>query len=267
MNEKVSGLAPVFGELDMQIHGFKKDTYADLFAGFLEKHHDFFEEINRMLVSDGADGFIKEFAEAVAAFAREKMENAGGKAKKERIQLNLNMFMAIYFMPAILEGKQTRAKDLTDELCRVWAESFKGNNIQAADYATIVSGFKTKLCYVTTAVCRSMNKPEDCYELTLLKKYRDGYLLRTDNGEELVQEYYDIAPTIVKRIDKSGNAEKKYRWIWENYLKPCIAMIENGENEECAKTYIRMVEELKEEFVVTDKKSGIVYRKEQGAER
>lgn len=255
MNDRLSNIAPVFGEMDKQIHGFKKDTYADIFSAFSDKHQEFFLEVNKELASDRADEFIREFAAAVISTAQELAGKDRNRTKKESLQLNLNMFMAIYFMPALLEGKQERAVDLTDAICTGWSEAFKGNNIQAADYATIVSGFRSKLCYVTTAVCRSMHKPEDCYELKLLKDYRDHYLMQTENGEELVRKYYDIAPTIVKRIDKSGKSEEKYRYIWENWLKPCISFIENGENEKCADAYIRMVEELQDEYVITDKKS------------
>lgn len=255
MNDKVSNITPVFGEMDRQVHGFKKDTYAGLFSDFMEKHQEFFGEINMELAADSADGFIEEFVPVVISFARNTIESAGKKPKKESTQLNMNMFMAIYFLPALLEGNQRHAGDLTSALCAGWAAAFKGNNIQAADYATIVSGFKTKLCYVTTAVCKSMNKPEDCYELKLLRDYRDHYLMQTEGGEEMVQKYYDIAPTIVKRIDKSSKAEETYRHIWETYLKPCISYIENGENEECEATYISMIEELQDKYLITDKKS------------
>lgn len=251
MSDILKNMAPLFEDLEPQIRSFKKDAYEGLFNAYMERNHSFFEELNRMLAAEDNDVFIQEFTGEVIAYARELINAAGNKVKKESMQLNLNMFMAIYFLPAVLEGKQEKAKALAERVCDAWALEFRGNNIKSAEYRDIQAGFRSKLCYVTTAVCRSLNKPEDCYELNLLKNYRDSYLTHTDNGEALVMEYYNIAPTIVKRIDKSDNPGEKYRNIWEEYLKPCIAFIENGENEECSRTYIRMVEELRRQYLFT----------------
>lgn len=251
MNEMLKNVAPLFDDMDVMIHAFNRSTYASAFQSYLEKHKGFFDGLNRELAED-AEHLPKEFSEAIIAFAKEKMEKISGKGKKENCQLNLNMFMATYFMPAILEGKQEKAQMLTDAICAEWAENFKGNHIKSADFATISGGFKSRLCYVTTAVCKSLHKPEDCYELETLRHYRDEYLMHEEGGRELVEKYYDIAPTIVKRIDKTADADEKYRYIWENYLKPCIMAIENGKLAECRETYIDMVEELQDEYMITD---------------
>lgn len=251
MNETLKDLEPVFDGMDRLIHAFKKDTYAGMFQEYMEKNGRFFEELNRTLVAE-EEGFIADFAAAVVKYADGRLEAEESKVKRENKQLNLNMFMAVYFMPAVLEGKQAKAQELTDKICEKWAETFKGNNIKSADYSTIVSGFKSKLCYITTAVCRSLHKPEDCYELELLRNYRDNYLACTEEGKALVEKYYDIAPTIVKRIDKTADAEEKYRFIWETYLKPCINAIENEKMERCRGTYVQMVEELQQQYMITD---------------
>lgn len=253
MNDKLKNIAPLFENMEPQIRGFKKDTYGDLFAAYLEKHHEFFEELNRMLASEEKEDFLNEFSDYLVSYVSKLQGEEKNKIRRNDLQLNMNMFMAIYFMPAVLEGKQEASKQLTDVICEKWADKFKGSNIKSADAASIQAGFKTKLCYVTTAVCRSLNKPEDCYEIKLLKEYRDKYLILTENGEELVKRYYDIAPTIVKRIDKSDKPEEKYRYIWERYLKLCIAYIESGQRERCGKEYIKMIEELQEQYVVTAK--------------
>lgn len=250
MNEAFMDIAPLFDEMELRLHNFNKDNYEKVFHDYLEENKLFFEGLNKTLADLGEEEyFIPDFADIVIGFVEKELENSKGKIKREDKQLSFNMFMAVYFMPAILEGKQARAQELTECICRKWAEKFTGNHIKSADYNTILSGFKSKLCYITTAVCKSLHKAEDCYELELLRKYRDGYLAQTQEGEALVSKYYDIAPTIVKRIDKSADAEEKYRYIWETYLKPCVFAIENGQMEECGKTYIKMVEELQEQYM------------------
>lgn len=250
MNETLRNIAPLFDRMDYRIHAFKRETYGEIFRGYLEENEEFFGELDRALAAGGQEELSHELAKVVVGYVKEALGAIAGKGKREAAQLDYNMFMAVYFMPAILEGRQSGAKELTDCVCGKWAEVFPGNRIQSADYASIVSGFRTKLCYITTAVCRSLDKPENCYELELLRDYRDDYL-RQNGGEALIEEYYDVAPTIVKRIDKSADAQEKYRYIWERYLKHCVVAIEKGELKACGETYVEMVEELKKQYVVT----------------
>lgn len=251
MKEILKNIGLIFDDLDIALSAFNRNTYSGAFERFLEKHQQFFEELNREM-EENEEGLEEDFSEAVVAFVKERLERISGKGKKENYQINCNMFMAVYFMPAILEGRQEKAPALTDAICKKWARNFKGNYIKSSDFQTINSGFKSKLCYVTTAVCRSLNKPDDCYELQLLRHYRDEQLVREEEGRKLIERYYDIAPTIVRRIDKTADADKKYRYIWETYLKPCIAAIEAGKMSECRETYIEMVEELRDEYIVTN---------------
>lgn len=254
MNEILNNLAPLFEDIEYKLYSFKRETYSDIFHSYLEENQDFFAAVNGMLeTADEMDVFISQFAQQIVDYAAECINAISGKGKRERAQLDYNMFMAVYFMPAILEGKQEGAQELTNCICEKWAEAFKDQKIKSADFETIASGFKSKLCYITTAVCKSLKKTDDCYELELLRDYRDNYLVKTQDGKQLVEEYYDIAPTIVKRIDKSADAEVKYRYIWEQYLKPCIMAIEQGKLDACGNTYMEMVEELRSRYMTTAK--------------
>ena len=102
---------------------------------------------------------------------------------------------------------------------------------------------------MTTAVCKSLHKPDDCRELTLLRNYRDTFMLETAEREKIVKEYYNVAPTIVKRIDRREDADEIYGAIWEQYLSRCIRLIEAEKPEECEKVYIRMVQELETRYL------------------
>ena len=48
------------------------------------------------------------------------------------------------------------------------------NGIKASNY-----GFEkyTSGCFLTTATVKYMGKPDDCYELTVLRDFRDKYML------------------------------------------------------------------------------------------
>lgn len=106
----------------------------------------------------------------------------------------------------------------------------------------------SSFCYITTAACNYFNKPDDCYELNILRWYRDNWLVHQSDGQELVGEYYAIAPEIIATIDKRDDKEKIYKEIWEKYIVPCIKLIELTAYNTCKDLYIQMVRELKNKY-------------------
>ena len=118
-------------------------------------------------------------------------------------------------------------------------------------YTDIVSLLKRngardrKGCFITTVVCEHTGKPDDCAELTELRRFRDSWLARQDGGKELIDEYYRIAPIIVKCLDRLENPGEVYRELLERYIEPCVALIGEGRHEECLELYKSMVETLR----------------------
>jgi len=84
--------------------------------------------------------------------------------------------------------------------------------------------------------------------LTTLRNFRDTWLARQPGGEDLVKEYYRVAPDIVTAIDGSAEKDELYMHIWKDYIEPCIKLIELGANDMCKDLYVKMVDELKEKF-------------------
>ena len=102
-------------------------------------------------------------------------------------------------------------------------------------------------CFLTSACVEHLGKADDCYELTTLRHFRDAYLAQLPDGEALVKEYYEVAPKIVENINKSGETEKYYSYIYSEIQK-CIENIEKGNNEETLLIYKNMVEKLRGSF-------------------
>lgn len=107
------------------------------------------------------------------------------------------------------------------------------------DYSGASSG-----CYITSATCECYGKPDDCYELTMFRNFRDNWLRFQPDGENLIQQYYKTAPSIVAAINAEPNKDEIYRTIYEKYLVPCLSFIENGENEKCKALYTVMIHTL-----------------------
>lgn len=108
---------------------------------------------------------------------------------------------------------------------------------------------RPSLCFITTAVCDSFGKADDCYELTAFRNFRDKWLVNQSDGKNLISEYYNIAPKIVEKINSLANSAEVYKNIWNDYLSKCLNFIESGENSKCKKIYVEMVNTLKEKFL------------------
>jgi tetratricopeptide (TPR) repeat protein len=146
------------------------------------------------------------------------------------------------------------------------AHDSKGNNSQALDcmkeavnldpdnegYEKYLKALKRgNRCFITTAVCGSFSKPDNCRELIAFRKFRDNWLCAQPGGKEVITRYYRVAPGIVTAINKSPKRTVVYRDIWDTYLSECLRLIEGGEFEACRQKYTEMVENLEREWIRT----------------
>ncbi len=257
--ERIAGL---FDQAERKNAEFRKETYAQAFQDYLESNVVVWD----MLSSVGAgDMLLREqeqaemqAAEAFVCGARQKVDTVKGRTKREKMQYDLNLYMVSYVLPAVIAWhrrcgiREEETKRLTEMICGRWQEAF-GARIRASDFESIQAGFRQKLCFVTTAVCRGLQKPQNCREILLMKRFRDGYFVRSAEGKRLIDEYYDIAPTIVKRIARDADPEEKYRYLWNTYIRKCVDHIEKEQNEQCSRLYKSMMAELKAEYMVIGK--------------
>ena len=227
---------------------FRKKHYASDMEEMLEKHSAFLQEtIEQCEKSEEMRDFV---VSCIPEYALSRLREISSKRKRELAAFDYNLNMVAYFLPLLGEMESEIKEEFIRDITETWNKQIPDAKIAFSSYENIKKGFRRSVfCYITTAVCRSLGRPDDCYELNTLRDYRDSYLLSTDEGREIVQEYYNIAPTIVKRIDKKAEADEIYENIWKTYLSPCITMIENGENEKCRDVYSSMVRKLEARYL------------------
>ncbi|MGC4019555.1 MAG: hypothetical protein QM793_10280 [Muricomes sp.] len=227
---------------------FHKKSYESDMDLLKSKHSELMEEIKNAI--EESDERLEEIASYVPDYVAKQLEQVSSKRKRDLAALDNNMNMVSYFVPLMGEIFSERAKIFTEKLVELWNKNMPDNKIGHSTRQNIQGGFKKGLfCYITTAVCKSMDKPDDCYELTVLRDYRDEYLLNSKEGEGLVKEYYNVAPTIVKRIDREASSAEIYAGIWQDYLSPCIRLIEADRKEECRELYGDMVHSLEKRYL------------------
>lgn len=102
-------------------------------------------------------------------------------------------------------------------------------------------------CFLTTACCEWKGLPDDCPELTDLRRFRDCYLQQTPEGRALVVEYYRIAPGIVDKLKASPEKDRWMRYIYQE-IQSVRTMINSGQYDEAVEAYRLMVMHLQAEL-------------------
>ena len=255
MENSGTKLTLLFTDAKDKMQYFKRDTYEQAFIKYCAICDDIYKEIDED-IKDKSEEEIKSYSDSLAdefvEIFNQEFTEIQKKGKKITYVTSHNAPLVVYVFPGIMNYDAKWSKPLCESIVSKWNEAFNVPGIGQIGYTTysgIKSGFKTKLCYVTTAVCQALNLGEDCRELKLLKEYRDNIFINQNNGADYISEYYNIAPTIVKRINKSEDSDKVYASLYTDYISKCIESIENKQYEACKDRYIAMVNELKQKYM------------------
>lgn len=251
MNSSIQeGLESLFEQSISLSKKFNKKTYEHTFMDAYNEYKGLFASIIEVCEkADDKEGVIDEIASVIPTIINQKTEGITSKRKKENVYMDHNLGIVVYAIPLLGYSHNDYCEQVIDRMIEKWNENAGSLKISKSTFESINGGFKKGLCYITTAVCESLKKADDCYELTLLRDFRDDYLLQQEHGEAIVTAYYDIAPTIVKRINKSEQADEIYQTIWETYLKPCVRLIEEEKQKECRELYSNMVIALQKKYL------------------
>ncbi|GEM_PF-3957351 len=103
-------------------------------------------------------------------------------------------------------------------------------------------------CFISTACTEAQGLPDDCLELTVLRDFRDNFLLQQPNGSNLFALYYKYSPMILKAIGNSDNASSILNELY-TIIQKCVKAIEEGKNDYAFDTYCHKMIELAEIFI------------------
>ena len=100
-------------------------------------------------------------------------------------------------------------------------------------------------CYLTTACMRHFqeNFDDNCYELRVLRWFRDNYVLQED-----INHYYEIAPIIVSAINEDKQNDLIYEYIYDNVVDYCVREIEKGNYNEAYTRYKNTISSFEKQF-------------------
>lgn len=99
-------------------------------------------------------------------------------------------------------------------------------------------------CFITSAVCLTLGKPDNCEELTIMRSFRDEWLRKQPGGIERIEEYYRVAPGVVKSIDQQADRLSIYQRIYQDYILPCVEHVKAKDFAESERIYVQMIDTL-----------------------
>lgn len=171
----------------------------------------------------------------------------GWKLRSRRTELieRTKFTVAIFLVPTARKCAPIIGDGFCEKLRLAWLEKHPDSPFELASYQELADGFKKRpFCFITTAVCEFRGESDDCAMLTEFRAFRDGYLRSCPDGDRLIEEYYDIAPGIVARIDFCENRAEVYDALYRDYLVPCRQALRDNDPSACKAIYTSMLRSL-----------------------
>ncbi len=104
-------------------------------------------------------------------------------------------------------------------------------------------------CYITTACVEYKGLDDNCHELTILREYRDKLMKDSAEIRLQVQEYYENAPLIVRKIDAEQGRNAILEELYEDMVRPCVSLLDSGRIDEAKNVYLSSFENLKDKYL------------------
>lgn len=153
--------------------------------------------------------------------------------------------------PSVKKEVSSQAEKLQEDTGSLDSENLTMENTHK-EAAKITSpsknSSKKRNCFLTTACVDARGLPDDCYELTMLRQFRDGYMNCLPDGQAMIDEYYTIAPKIVAAIQVDPDQKVVWADIY-NVIAQCIIKIDANNPQHALMLYKSMVQQLANQYV------------------
>lgn len=104
-------------------------------------------------------------------------------------------------------------------------------------------------CFITTACVQAKGLNDDAYELNILRTFRDQYIKNLPEGNQVISEYYRVAPQIVEAINETHSVNEIYSMLYDTLVARSLQLIQLGKKHEAYLNYRVIVDELKRKYL------------------
>ncbi|MCM1009082.1 MAG: hypothetical protein NC485_14435 [Ruminococcus flavefaciens] len=103
-------------------------------------------------------------------------------------------------------------------------------------------------CYISTACIKAKGFSDDCFELSILRKYRDKLVEEDTEIRRVVKEYYNAAPKLIAVINRQPDKQRIYEYIYDNLVVLSIKYLIEEDYQRAVAQYRKIYEELKKKY-------------------
>lgn len=212
-------------------------------------------KFNRIENSNGAFHFdLRQFQRSFAyEYYKEGRFEAGHNRDDENRAFHAGITPTTYHKQYLKEGaimKWIRSTYAQRKDTAFWLMPNR-NSINSKNYLTLrkIREYEGSSCYLTTCCVVGKGLADNCEELHTLRAFRDEYILGEQKNEELIKEYYRMAPSIVQHIESQSNKEEIFDFLYVELVQKSIQLIEAGERELAMNYYQYFAEELQDRIL------------------
>ncbi|WOC33257.1 MULTISPECIES: CFI-box-CTERM domain-containing protein [Caproicibacterium] len=239
-------------QFEVEESSFTQKAYPACFSAYRTRFDDAVKALHGVREED-----CSAFAEALLKHISEVLHSRRVRSPKSSAFFRYRMMVEVYLVPALHDNPAAETDTVLASFLQLWNTQYPGEPLNPVSYETINSGWRKKGCYITTAVCQSLQKPDSCAELQTLRRFRDDWMRQQPGGSLLIQEYYTFAPSIVAAIDTAPNAAEIYRKLWNAYLLPCVRDAKHRRSARCLRRYTQMVLRLEKLYLSSTTTGGL----------
>ena len=98
-------------------------------------------------------------------------------------------------------------------------------------------------CFISTACAEAVGLPDDCTQLRALRNFRDAHLLCTARGRALIDQYYIIAPLLLRRIQQRPDSREILSATF-HCIADIVSLIEREEDDAAIAGYTALINSL-----------------------
>lgn len=232
-----------FYELGM-IH-IKNNRLAAFFFIQIKKKDDYWDDIVKECISkyyyygrmfDVLEEFCEDRQFPLSYFFLGKLLEKDGKEKEA-----LNYYKKARDIEQGEKNYQRLSKKITRDNESIYSSR--------DSYSPKHSGRSSGGCFITTATCLSLEKGENCYELTAFRNFRDNWLVYEVDGKKDIKKYYELAPKIVYNINLRKDSNYIYNGIWDKFSSKYLLLIETNKLNKVRYLYKKMVINLSKKYL------------------
>lgn len=111
---------------------------------------------------------------------------------------------------------------------------------------------KSTGCFITTALCKILNMADDNIYLNTLRKFRNNYLQKNTEGDDILMNYDVIGPRICESLDNDNDKLIKASILFSNFIVPAVNAIMNNEYGKAIRIYTDMTKGLVQFYKIDD---------------